>query len=393
MFQNTHGYFSRWVSHGLAIALFGLLPLNLPAETVEHQSLPEALGYVAEHPPQGINQDRHLPFPALVNALDHNRVVFVGEIHDRYDHHLNQLALLQALHQRNPNIAIGVEWFQQPFQNVINDYLAGKITEAEMLGRSGYYDRWRYDYRLLRPIMEYAKANRLPVLALNAPVEVTRKVSMGGLEALSSGERAQLPGQITPADARYRERLQQVFSRHSSGAQKEFDNFMLVQRIWDETMAHNIVRYLQLHPQHHMIVFSGSGHISYQAGIPQDVQRQMPDIKLATVISSDPQTIEPGMADYFMLGHRAELPHTGKLGVLLKTEKDGVYIDSMQDSSPAQKAGLQNGDRIVALDAVTVVSMADLQLALTSYKPKDSVAVVVARSGKNTVQTYQVTLQ
>ncbi|MBU0656092.1 MAG: ChaN family lipoprotein [Gammaproteobacteria bacterium] len=395
MFQNMHGWFSRVISHrlaGIVCALLGLMPVSTSAVTVNHQTLAEALAYVAEHPPQGVNQDKHLPFPALIDALDQNRVVFVGEVHDRYDHHLNQLALLQALHQRNRNIAIGVEWFQQPFQPVINDFLAGKISEAELLKRSEYYDRWRYDYRLLRPIMEYAKANHLPVIALNAPLELTRKVSGGGLESLSAGERAQLPARITPPDISYRERLQKIFAEHSRD-DKEFDNFMLVQRIWDETMAGNIVRYLQLHPQHRMVVFSGSGHISYRSGIPQDVKRQMPGIRLATVTSSDPQEVEPGVVDYFILSKMLELPRSGKLGVWLKSASNGIHIGEMQDGSAAKKAGLQSGDRIASLNEKAVGGLADLMLALASHKPGEKVSVAIERSGIKGLQTFSVILQ
>lgn len=395
MFQNSHGWFSTVISRSFAVlilVLSGLLPVSGMGATIEHKSLAEALAYVDAHPPQGVNQNRRLPFPALVDALARNRLVFVGEVHDRYDHHLNQLALLQALHQRNPRIAIGVEWFQQSFQSVINDYLAGKINEAELLKRSEYYDRWRYDYRLLRPVMEYAKANHLPVIALNAPLEVTRKVSAGGLESLSPGERAQLPTQITPPDSSYRERLQKIFAEHSKD-EKKFDNFMLVQRIWDETMANNIVRYLRSHPQHQMVIFSGSGHISHQSGIPRDVKRQIPGIKLATVTSSDPQDVEPGVVDYYVLTKRLELPRSGKLGVWLKSASNGLRIGIMQDGSAAKKAGLQSGDRIARLNDTAVNGMADLMLALGHYKPGESVRVGVERVGKQGLQTYQVVLQ
>ncbi len=136
----------------MCFAAASLLFSGVMAAPVEHANLADALAYVGKHP---------IAAP-LLDSLDKNRVVFVGEAHDRYDHHLNQLAVLQALHQRNPNIAMGVEWFQQPFQVAVNDFLAGKISEAELLRRTEYFERWGYDYRQLRPIMEYAKANHIP---------------------------------------------------------------------------------------------------------------------------------------------------------------------------------------------------------------------------------------
>ena len=66
---------------------------------------------------QALNLNEPLALDLLVAQLATNRVVFVGEIHDRYDHHLNQLEIIKRLHELDPNLAIGVEYFQQPFQN------------------------------------------------------------------------------------------------------------------------------------------------------------------------------------------------------------------------------------------------------------------------------------
>ncbi|MDD5391716.1 MAG: ChaN family lipoprotein [Thiothrix sp.] len=394
MFQNPHRLLTKMMNHKLLVACclgFTLFAASGQAAMLEHRSQPEVLAWLGNYQPEVVSADKRLPFPALMDALGHNRVVFVGETHDRYDHHLNQLAILQALHQRNPRLAIGVEWFQQPFQPVVDDFLAGKIDENELLRRTAYFDRWRYDYRMLRPIMEYAKANHLPVIALNAPAELTRKVSHGGLQALSPAERAQLPASISPPDEAYRSRLAKIFAEHSG--KQQLENFVQVQRIWDETMAQNISRFLQPNPAWQMVVFSGSGHISHGAGIPQDVAQQMPDIKLATVVSSDMRDIQPDMADYFILTRPYSLPPTGKLGVWLNTIGKTVQIGEMAAGSAAQKAGLQTGDRLASLDGIAITSMTDLMLTLAQYKPGQQVQVQVARAGETNLSAYAVTLQ
>lgn len=373
------------------LVVIGVLPIGSNAATVEHVNLDEALAHIREHMPTAVVQDKPLPFSTLMETLAQNRVVFVGEIHDRYDHHLHQLAVLQGLHQRNPKLAIGVEWFQQPFQPVLNDYLAGKLTEVEFLRRSEYFERWGYDYRQLRPILEYAKANRLPVLALNAPVELTRKVSQGGLEALSNGERAQLPPTIHPADAAYQARLRKVFEAHSKDPQ-QFERFMLVQRIWDETMAHKVARYLKVHPEHQMVVFAGVGHISDGAGIPADLARQLPALKLATVASSDSKATAAAV-DYPLITEAVTLPSTGKLGVLLDAQGKGLSISALDKNSAAGKAGLQKGDRLATLEGMALENMADLKLALSQYQVGKTVKMTVERAGSNDLLAYTVVLQ
>jgi len=356
--------------------------LHLPAETLPDTGLEDALAYVEQQP---------LAAPVLA-ALPQNRVVFVGEIHDRYDHHLNQLAVLQALHQKNPNIAIGVEWFQQPFQGVVNDFLAGKIDETALLRQSEYYERWGYDFRQLSPILAYAKANRLPILALNAPVELTRKVSKGGLEALTAAERAQLPAVIHPPAAAYRQQLQKIFAAHSDDKQ-QFENFLLVQRIWEETMAQNAVQYLDKHPQHQMVVFAGIGHISNDAGIPADVARHMPRATLLTLGSGDAKALPPDTVDYVLASQPLLLAPLGKLGVLLDTQDTGLHISALDKNSAAGKAGLQQGDRLARVDNQALHTMTDLKLALAQRQVGDAVQVSVERGGEKAPLAYTVVLQ
>ncbi|HQU89762.1 MAG TPA: ChaN family lipoprotein, partial [Denitromonas sp.] len=133
----------------LALAAFGM-----------HGAL--AADGVAPFDPPVLNLNTAASLTQTLAALPDDATVFVGETHTRYDHHLVQLETLRFLHARTPDIAIGVEWFQTPFQTHLDDYLAGRISEAEMLERTGYFDRWRFDYRLYRPVIEYARANRIP---------------------------------------------------------------------------------------------------------------------------------------------------------------------------------------------------------------------------------------
>ncbi len=130
----------------------------------------------------------------LLDRIADRRVVFVGESHDRYEDHLNQLAVIEGLHARGKSLAIGMEFFQQPYQAAIDAYVAGEIDEAEFLRRTEYFDRWRFDYRLYRPILRFAREHGIPVIALNLEAELTAACRRGRHRGSDRGRACAHPG-------------------------------------------------------------------------------------------------------------------------------------------------------------------------------------------------------
>ena len=140
-------------------------------------------------------------------------VVYVGEIHDQYAYHLNQLAVIKALHRRGQPVAVGFEMIQTPFQAYLDAYSLGEIDFNTMLARTEYFSRWRIDPRLYQPIFEFASAKGLHLLALNAPREITARVSEVGIEGLDPAERSTLPEELIDPDPQYLETLKEVFEK------------------------------------------------------------------------------------------------------------------------------------------------------------------------------------
>lgn len=380
----THTCFHTSLYHPLAVvALLTLLASGgVQAEILQHKTFQDVANYLDKQQPgiSVISAERKLTFSELMQQLKDKRAVFVAEKHDRYDHHLNQLAILRAMYTQNPQLAIGVEWFQQPFQPVVDDYLAGKITETDLLRQTEYYQRWRYDYRMLRPVMEFAKANKLPVIALNASAEITSKISREGLKGLSEAESRQIPATIHPPPEKYRAYLEGIFKDHMGG-HGNLENFIQVQRTWDETMAMNTVNYLKANPEHRMVVFAGSGHLG-RGAIPNDVARTLPAELLSTLHSTEAENIAPDNFDYFMLSAEQTLPPTGKLGAWLDDKDNQVSILKLAENSAAADAGLENGDILLEVNAQPIATMADLLTLLSQQQPGDEVDVLVGRKGK-----------
>lgn len=368
--------------------------LVLPA-AVRAEPCAVALAGTGWRPPSVVSGTGDLDFEALAARLAQKRVVMIGEVHDRYDHHLNQLELICRLHRRHPDLAIGLEFFQQPFQDPLDAYLERHIDTREMLVKTEYYNRWQFDYRLYAPILEFAREQGIPVVALNAPQEISSKVAREGISALSDAERAQLPAQLDHNNLPgYRKRLRAVFEQHPEIQHMSFDKFVEAQLLWDETMAERAARYLKAHPQRFLVVLAGDGHV-IRSGIPARFAR-ISGVEPVTVLQGQSKEIAPEDGDYLLLSEPVELPPSGKLGVMLDTRDDRVVVSDFSQDSPAKDAGILKQDQIVKLDGEFIASFADLKLTLMDKRPGDSVSVTVERAGSGQMTreaSFSVTLR
>lgn len=340
-----------------------------------------------------IDLDTPLLLDRLAAQLATRRVVFVGETHDRYDHHLNQLEIIRRLHQLEPNLAIGVEYFQQPFQSQVDDYIAGKITEQEFLRATGYFQNWGYDYRLYAPIFRFAREQRIPVRALNVPSALPSAVAKVGVSGLSEQQRAYLPKEIRPADPDYRNRLREAFEAHPSQRPDAFDHFVEAQLVWDEGMAESAAAYLTANPASRMVILAGAGHLLFGSGIPKRLERRT-HATYAIVLNSGVEA-EPQIADYILLSKNRELPPAGVLGVSLEEKSGECRIHSFSPGSAGEKAGLKRGDVLVEIDGQKINTTADTHLALWNKKPGDRVRVSVRRKrrfGAVTEHSFEIEL-
>jgi uncharacterized iron-regulated protein len=120
--------------------------------------------------------DGRLELAQLVERLKTADVIFLGEKHDNDAGHQFQLEVIQALHAAGCDLAIGMEQFERDVQGAVDDYLAGKLSEEDFLAASRPWKNYPEHYRA---IVEFAKANRLPILAGNLPRKLATAVSEG----------------------------------------------------------------------------------------------------------------------------------------------------------------------------------------------------------------------
>jgi hypothetical protein len=61
--------------------------------------------------------------------------------------------------------------------------------------------------------------------------------------------------------------------------------------------------------------------------------------------------------------------------------QDGVRLSSVREGTPAERAGLRGGDRIIAFDGKAVRNLEDYSVLLFSHRPGDTITVTVKRDG------------
>ncbi|MFA6283317.1 MAG: ChaN family lipoprotein, partial [Desulfurivibrionaceae bacterium] len=332
-------------------------------------------------PPMGIALPQALPFAAIMAQIGDKRVVYVGESHTRYEDHLLQLRVIRALFAQNPKLAIGMEMFSREAQPVLDRYVAGELSEREFLKQSGYFSKWGFDYRLYRDIINFARRNKLPIVALNQEKEIVSKVFKQGAAALTDEELAKIPADRDLTIPGYRERITEVFAMHGQHGEEpeQVNGFFQAQAIWDETMAESVSNFLTAHPEKRMVVLAGQGHTDKATAIPPRVARRMPGIPQAVILNSENEALDQTETDYLIFSKPVELPPATVLGVMLADTPEGPQVEGLAEKSKAGAAGIKERDVLLALDDEPIATIDDLKIILLGKETGKQVTVKIKR--------------
>ena len=269
----------------------------------------------------------------IVAEMGRHQVVFIGETHDDPTGHMLEAELFEAAYQTygapgsnegapRP-VALSLEFFQRDVQPILDEYLAGLITERAFLADSRPWPRYETDYR---PLIEAAKENRLDVIAANSPRRYTTRVTMNGRESLNDlspealASLAPLPyGQPS---TEYRDQWIRVISEVMEqegmkcglpipepeegeepvqaaapvGSHGNMGNQLHSQALWDATMAYWISEYLAQEPDALVLHMVGGFHVEHGTGTPEHLEAYRPGTSRMIVVLrpvGDVNTFEP----------------------------------------------------------------------------------------------------
>jgi len=333
---------------------------------------------------------------ALADRLADTGILFVGENHGDAGFHAVQLEVIRMLHAAGRQVLVGVEMLPYTAQPALDCWNEGRCTEPEFLAQADWYRHWGYHWNYYRDIFRFARAQRIPVYALNSPREVIRAVRAGGLAALEPGPAARFPPRLAPASAEHEALYRAAFAaddpQHMGPAALE--GLYRAQAAWDATLGWNALAALAQHGGSGaiLVVLLGAGHATYGLGAERQVApyARRPMASLVPVPVEDRQgrpvtRVSAAYANFLWGVPPPTTPLYPDLGISLMGTlgAEPAEIIRVQKGSVAARAGFAVGDVLRGLDGQPVRSERDLRLVVAGYRWGDRAVAQVRRGGRD----------
>ena len=215
------------------------------------------VGCAEQDPARFGRSPRHIEGFSLPPA----RIIYIAERHNAPSHHQAQEEIIRSLHQRGRPLAVGMEMIDVTQQRALDQYLEKKTSWTAFAQSTDFESGWGKTSAAYKRILKWCRRNAIPVLALNAPRSITRKIASN--QKLTLNEAALIPKFPEPPGGF--EKFQAIMAGHpGSGSVRRYYE---AQRAWDTSMAANILSWLR---HHHgtLVVLLGQVHADPQTGVP-----------------------------------------------------------------------------------------------------------------------------
>jgi uncharacterized iron-regulated protein len=261
-----------------------MIPVLLAAIILVLQLPPPSAPPFSSYVPQRVFDTRQKTFgdfESMLADLTRADVVFVGEQHDDPNTHRLELAILEGLTRRGVAVVVAMEMFERDVQTTIDQYAAGTLTEEQFLKDSRPWPRYASDYR---PLVEFAKAHHLAIVASDVPRRIASDVGKTGLSALDGlgADRKLAARELTcPTSGDYYTRFAGAMGDHVGSS----PNFYFAQCIKDETMGESVADAFQRSATGRVTILhvNGAFHSDFGEGAADSARRRMPGRRVAVV--------------------------------------------------------------------------------------------------------------
>ncbi len=222
--------------------------------------------------------------PQLAERLADKDVVVIGEYHGHQGSHLLQSRLQAQLYRQQPDQVLTMEQFDADRQPVLNRYLKGEIGEMELVEDADAWPNYQHAYR---PLVEFARQRKLPVIAANAPASIVRCVGRQGpgyLDAMADEQKRYIPEAPLASNEAYREKFFDTMGgRHGSADNKRMQNTYYAQLLRDNTMATRVLGARERYPGHQVIHLTGTFHSEERLGTVASLLQRQPGLSVAVI--------------------------------------------------------------------------------------------------------------
>jgi len=223
----------------------------------------------------------------IIDAIEKSDAVFLGENHDDAVAHYLQLEILKKTFEsygKNRNVALSMEMFERDVQTIVDEYLKDLITEKKFLDDSRPWNNYKIDYR---PLVEYAKQNKLAVIAANAPRRYVNMVSRNGRGSISDlspeAKKWLAPLPYPAPSAEYAKKFNSLMGNMNGGDNHSLTKILDSQTLWDATMAFSIAEHLKNNNNSLIIHLNGSFHTENRLGAAEQFLKFSPKAKVLVV--------------------------------------------------------------------------------------------------------------
>ena len=331
----------------------------------------------------------------ILGQMARRQVVLLGETHDNADHHAWQLATLGALQLLQPRMAIGFEAFPRRVQPVLDKWIAGDLSEHQLLEQADWEKVWGWPADMYLPLFRFARINRIPMLALNVDGELIKAISAKGWQAVPETQKEGVTRPSAPSPA-YLDDLFEAYRLHPEAAAADkgrespaFLHFVDSQTTWDRAMAQGLARALGAKTrasQPLVVGIMGSGHVRYGRGVAHQLRALgIESIGMLVPVAANRDCAGlSGIADavFAVPALPASAPPPPRLGVRIERTEDGVRIVDVVKGSLAEATGLRAGDRIVSMAGANIARTGEVIRAVRAQPPGTWLPMRIRRDGQ-----------
>jgi len=229
-------------------------------------------------------------------------IIMFGELHDNPICHWLEAELMKDLYKlKQQNLVLGAEMFEADNQQALDSFLNGFYTDKQLASNARLWPNYKTDYK---PLVLFAKENKLSFIATNIPrryASLVFKKGFNALDTLSALEKswmAPLPMAYDSTLPGYRDILKATGGHGGP-------TLPMAQASKDATMAYFILKHYT--PGKTFIHYNGSYHSNNYEGIVWYLKQANPKLKILTIGTTEQSqlsTLEAetkGLADFILV--------------------------------------------------------------------------------------------